>query len=393
MAEKRRRVLLVSSQPIQNDVTIRLLSEQPGLDVLTAYCSLPDKKMWKDAEHLNKEVFDTPLLQGYRWTSVANWSPAPGLGKFYGLINPGLVRLVTKADCCVVFGHSYVSFWLAVATAKLLRKPLLLTTDATHIGAAGGAGFKTRLKRKVLPFLYNRVAGLVLVPSTASRNFLLSVGVKRERVVVTPYAVDNDHIAAVAASSDRARVRGEWGIPAEAPVAVFCAKFIPRKRPQDAIRAFAGARVPGSFLLMVGDGPLTETLKRETERLGVSERVRFTGLVKYSRLPEVYAAADALVFTSEHEPYGLPVNEAMVCGIPAIVSDRVGAGLDLVREGETGFTYPCGDVEALSLLLRAGLSDPARLKMMGAAARSRMRNWSPRDNAEATAGAIRSIVV
>src|SRR6266404_3368904 len=110
-------------------------------------------------------------------------------------------------------------------------------------------------------------------------------------------------------------------------------------------------------------------------------------MVKYSRLPEFYAASDVLVFPSEHEPYGLPVNEAMICGVPVIASDRVGAAQDLIREGETGFTYPCGDVDRLATILREILVADALRQRMGEAARLRMLTWSAKENAEATLAA------
>jgi glycosyltransferase involved in cell wall biosynthesis len=154
------------------------------------------------------------------------------------------------------------------------------------------------------------------------------------------------------------------------------------------LKAFALANVSGSYLLMVGDGPLAESLRAEAEELGIIDRVRFPGLVKYSRLPEFYASSDVLIFPSEHEPFGLPVNEAMICGIPAIVSDRVGAGYDLVEDGKTGYVYTCGDVEALSEILRRVLCDRELRERMGRQARERMKSWSPRVNAEATILAV-----
>lgn len=381
--------LLVSSQPIQNAASLQMMARDTRLDVLTAYCSLPDAKLWRDPEHLTKEAFDLPMLDGYSWVRVSNYSPLPRLGKFYGLINPGIIRLVAKSDCCIIYGHAYISFWLAIATAKLLGKSLLLGTDATSLQSHyGGSNWKSSLKKKVFPFLYNHIADLVLVPSTAAKRFICSLGVAEERVALTPYVVDNEAIAAIAAATNRKKIRAEWQIPEDATVAVFCAKFLPRKRPQDALQAFAQANAPNSYLVMVGDGPVWDSLQSEAEQLGIKDRVRFIGLVKYSHLPEVYAASDVLVFPSEHEPYGLPVNEAMICGIPAIVSDRVGAGIDLVENDKTGFVYPCGDVDALAAVLRRVLSDRERLKRMGEAARQRIANWSPRENAEATILAV-----
>jgi glycosyltransferase involved in cell wall biosynthesis len=233
---------------------------------------------------------------------------------------------------------------------------------------------------------------MVLVPSTASKRFICSLGVAEDRIVITPYVVDNDYIASVASNTSRDGVRDQWQVPASAVVALFCAKFIPRKRPQDALQAFARAKVPNSYLVMVGEGPLADSLKEETRQLGIEEQVRFPGLIKYSRLPEAYAASDVLVFPSEHEPYGLPINEAMICGTPAIASDRVGAVYDLVEDGKTGFAYPCGDVEALSVILRRVFLDRELLKELGDAARMRMQSWSPRENAEATVRAVKKAI-
>ena len=363
-------MLLVSSQPIQNAATLQLMAQDPRVEILTAFCSLPDPRLWRGPENLTKEAFDIPMLDGYPWKQVRNYSPSPRLGKFYGLINPGVIKLVSSYDCCVVYGHAYISFWLAICTAKLLGKPVLLGTDATYIDPHnGGRAWKASLKKKVLPFLYNRVADLVLVPSTASKRFICSLGVKEERVALTPYVVDNDYIAAAAARADRKKTREGLQVPDGAVVAMLCAKFLPRKRPQDAVEAFARANVEGSYLVMVGDGPLADSLRDQAARLGIAERVRFTGLVKYSHLAEIYVASDVLLFPSEHEPYGLPVNEAMICGIPAIVSDRVGAAYDLVENGKTGYVYPCGDLAALEAILRQVLPDRELLKEMGGHAR------------------------
>ncbi len=106
----------------------------------------------------------------------------------------------------------------------------------------------------------------------------------------------------------------------------------------------------------------------------------------------MYAASDILVLPSEYEPFGLVVNEAMLCRCPVIVSDRVGARFDLVREGETGFVFPCGDSDALVAALLQALRDRARLRRMGEAARERMSSWSPSDYTNALVEAVSNAV-
>ncbi|HXM05101.1 MAG TPA: glycosyltransferase, partial [Chthoniobacterales bacterium] len=171
------------------------------------------------------------------------------------------------------------------------------------------------------------------------------------------------------------------------PVVLFCAKLQAWKRPQDVLRAFARANSPNAYLVFVGDGALRLTLESEAKSLGIGGRVRFLGFVNQSGLPETYGAADILVLASEYEPFGVVVNEAMLCGCPVIVSDRVGARFDLVRDGETGFVFPMGDVGALSALLEV-LQSPERLKRIGEAARKRMAGWSPVQNLEAVVMAL-----
>jgi glycosyltransferase involved in cell wall biosynthesis len=156
--------------------------------------------------------------------------------------------------------------------------------------------------------------------------------------------------------------------------------------------AFARAKVNDSYLVFAGDGPLKPALEEEAARLGILERVRFLGFVNQSSLPAVYSAADLLILPSEHEPFAVVVNEAMLCGCAVAVSDRVGARFDLVRPGENGFVFRCGEIEELAGILREALADRPRLRQMGAAARERMRDWSPAQNIEAFLSAMEKAV-
>jgi glycosyltransferase involved in cell wall biosynthesis len=156
----------------------------------------------------------------------------------------------------------------------------------------------------------------------------------------------------------------------------------------DLLHAFA--RVPSvqAYLVFAGDGPLRRSLEAEAQSLQVADRVRFLGFVNQSGLPEAYCAADILALPSEYEPFGVVVNEAMLCGCCAVVSDRVGARFDLVREGETGFVYPVGDVDALARILGSLVADRSAAKRFGDAARRRMETWSPQLGIDKTIEAV-----
>ena len=118
--------------------------------------------------------------------------------------------------------------------------------------------------------------------------------------------------------------------------------------------------------------------------------MRFLGFMNQTELPAVYRAADVLVLPSAFEPFGLVVNEAFACGTPAIASDACGCVEDLIVEGETGFSFPSGDVAALADRLR-WIQDPGARERMAAGARARISEWGPEANLEASVAVFREL--
>jgi glycosyltransferase involved in cell wall biosynthesis len=123
--------------------------------------------------------------------------------------------------------------------------------------------------------------------------------------------------------------------------------------------------------------------------------VTFAGFLNQSEIVRAYVAADCLVLPSDAgETWGLVVNEAMACGLPAIVSDQVGCGPDLVTEGVTGSIFPMGDLGALAQRLITFSGNPAALRAMGANARERVCSQYSVDRAVAgTMAAIDAVTV
>jgi glycosyltransferase involved in cell wall biosynthesis len=95
-----------------------------------------------------------------------------------------------------------------------------------------------------------------------------------------------------------------------------------------------------------------------------------------------------MVISSRYEPFGLVVNEAMLCGCPVVSSDKVGAVRDLIVPGQTGFVYPCGDVRALAAVLQRALADSAGLAAISGAARARIESWCPGASVAALVDAV-----
>ena len=149
---------------------------------------------------------------------------------------------------------------------------------------------------------------------------------------------------------------------------------------------------PDIHLLVTGTGELMQ----EAEEM-VSTRklpVTFTGFLNQTEITHAYVAGDCLVLPSDYgETWGLVVNEAMVCGLPAIVSDRVGCGPDLVINGVTGLVYPFGDIKALADHLVTMASDhETRCKMGQAAKENVLNNYTVERAVAMTLNAILSVL-
>ncbi len=391
---RRRRIVILASHVIQySSPLFRRMAQDPRLDLQIAYCTLQGATPSIDPEFGVEVKWDTSVLDGYPWVHLPNRSPTPGLGRFFGLFNPGVWGLIRKShfDAAILPGYFYFTAWIAIAAAKWNGTPIIFVTDSHSLRSWNTQSpWKLRFKKWLVRRIFS-LGNAIMVSSSGGLEYMESLGFSNDRIFLVPTAVDNDWWTEQASRVDRAAVRANWKIPQDATVAVFCAKLQQWKGPMDLLEAFAQANVPNSYLVYAGDGPEKGNLERKATELGLSDHVKFLGFVNQSQLPSAYCASDFLVLPSLFEPFGLVVNEAMLCGLPAIVSDRVGAKFDLVRSEENGYVFPAGNVDALAAILRQILQDPTKIALMGASARQRMKTWSPTEYVDSIVRAIGEI--
>jgi glycosyltransferase involved in cell wall biosynthesis len=363
------------------------MSQQPEIKLQVAYCSLRGANASYDPEFNTTVQWDVPLLDGYDWVEVANLSS--GADGFWGLNNPGLWKLIRRGSFDAVIcltGYIRASFWIAYF-ASLGRTAFIFGTDASSLVPRNFSSWKVGLKKRLWPGLF-RLADQVVVSSSGGVQLMRSLGIPADRITLTPFVVDNEWWSMQSARTNRMTVRKGWGVAPHEFVVLFCAKLQPWKRPTDLLRAFAIAQLSNTVLVFAGDGPLRSELEREATSLGIANRVRFLGFVNQSQLPGVYTAADLMVLPSDYEPFAVVVNEAACCGCPVAASDRVGAARDLIAPVNPHLIYPCGNIVALTDLLRAVFAKPAQLRELGDAARRRMDSWAPRNNIAASIDAV-----
>jgi glycosyltransferase involved in cell wall biosynthesis len=391
MGQNTIRVLAIASHPVQYMSQIfRRLSARPDVELSVVYLSLGGAEATYDPGFGTTVKWDIPLLDGYEWTHVPPSEHRPN--SILRTRNGRLWKLIRKGqfDAALCFtGYRCSAFWTALLAAKLSRTGFLFGTDSIALAPRDGKEWKKAIKTFFWPLLY-RLADQVIVPSSGSRDLMLSLGLRTDRVTVTPYSVDNDWWLRQASLADRTATRSAWNVSPDSTVVLFCAKLQPWKRPLDLLYAFGKADIPGGVLAYAGEGPMRSRIESEARILGISDRIRFLGFVNQSGLPAVYCGADLMVLPSEYEPFGVVVNEAMCCGCPVVSTDNVGAARDLIAPIRPSFVYPCGDVEALAAILRS--ADPALLKNLRPVYRGHILGWSPEQNVSATIHAIRQAI-
>jgi len=259
--------------------------------------------------------------------------------------------------------------------------------------------WKEMLKRRIVN-LYSTA----LVGGQRHIDYLVKLGMPRERIFTGYDVVDNEYFRqrAEEVRSQRSEVRQKYGLPENYFLA--SARFIPKKNLPRLIRAYSeyrqlcrasvsdaerseGAGNPPSpslrrtgtpwDLVLLGDGPLRQTLNSQLSTLNLQAHVHLPGFKQYDELPVYYALAKAFVHASTTEQWGLVVNEAVASGLPVIVSDRCGCVPELVNGN--GFTFDPFDEQELAerLSQMASLSDDERKSLSDASYRI-SANFAPK---------------
>ena len=343
------RVAVVASHPIQYQAPwFRSLSALVDLTVF--FCH---RQTAEDQARAGFDVafdWDVPLLDGYRHEWLRNISARPGVESFRGCDTPQLATLLTRDsfDVCIVTGWYLKSYLQAIRSSRRHGLPVLVRGDSQLKGPR--SALKSAAKYVPYRLMLRRIDGHLHV-GRANADYLRYYGVDDSRMFFAPHFVENDRFAAAAADARMtgADVEARHRVTSQenATVFVFAGKFVSRKRPADFIEAIRQARIRGAQVagLMVGSGPEESALRNMAAGLPV----HFAGFKNQSEIATWYAAADFIVLPSDgRETWGLVVNEAMAAGLPAIVSDEVGCGPDLVTPGETGWVFRTGDSMALA---------------------------------------------
>ena len=266
-------------------------------------------------------------------------------------VTPGLFRELRKIqpDVVVVSGWSTFASQAAVAWCRAHRVPYVMHVESHDLDPR--------------PQWRRAVKGSVATPAIRGARSVLAVG---------------------SAASDSVTARGARNVRIFANT-IDVDRWIERadtleRPPHDGVVVLSvGRDIPDKAF---------DVLERACAQAGVRLDHVSDGLSE-GELAHRYVAADVFALLSRREPWGVVVNEAAASGLPLVLSDRVGAARDLLRNGENGFLVPVDDVDATADALERLAADADLRRRMGERSRELVREWGYEPSVEAFVAAVR----
>jgi glycosyltransferase involved in cell wall biosynthesis len=311
------------------------------------------------------------------------------VGGYHLLLNRGLAASLRRArpDAIICGGYNYLASWQTLWWARRNRVPLLLWSESTLADRRNRHRLIEFLKRQ---FMKNCQA--FVVAGKSSQEYVRKFGAADTSIFMAPDAVDTEFFAARAAEvgEERETCRQSLGLPPR--FFLFVGRLVQEKGVFDLLHAYSALpedvrRAIG--LVFAGDGVDRNRLEREAAPLAAGA-VKFPGFIQREALPDYYALADAFVFPTHSDPWGLVVNEAMACSLPIICSQAAGCAADLVTDGWNGRLVRAQDMSQLQSALFELAQDADLRQRMGANSWERIQLYSPAACAAGLASATQS---
>ena len=270
-----------------------------------------------------------------------------------------------QPDAILYERHAYFMF-MGVLLGKWLKRPVVLEVNELAGFTRARGLIMERLARTIDEWMFSRASHILCV-SRVLADEVRQRGARSERVHVLPNAIDpNRFRSSRSEPSLRSRLDLEGSI-----VIGHVGLFYRWDRLDALIEAVKSIRAghPEMKVLLVGDGPETENLKRTVVRLGMEREVVFPGPVTRNEVPAYIDAMDICVLPDSNA-FGSPIAlfEFMAMGKPCIVPD-LGPMRDVIDDGVTGIMFPRGDYEALKIALLMLVEDSVLRKRLGARAK------------------------
>ena len=276
-----------------------------------------------------------------------------------------LARYIRRNLIQIVHSYGFYSNVFSVPAARIAGASIIVASIRDR------GDILTPAQRRIQQWAC-RLADCVLVNAEAIRQTLIEQGYRRDNIVV----IRNGIVLSRFGKKEKgATLRRELGLPPSAPLVVVFSRLNRMKGVEYFLDAAAllAARFPEVRFLIVGDGAGRSELEAHAGRLGLAERVTFTGF--RTDVPDLLPEAAISVLPSLSEGLSNSLLESMASGVP-VVAARVGGNPEIVEHDISGLLVPARDPAALAGAIGSLLQDPQLAARLGEAGRRRVTGIS-----------------
>ncbi len=270
--------------------------------------------------------------------------------------------------------------WLVTYAAKSLKNaydiPIVATIHATEAGRNSGIHDDTQRYINDTEWLLTYEATEVIVNSNFMKNDLQRLfGLPYDKINVIPNGINLNNFTGIERDYD---FRRQYAMDNE-KIILYVGRLVYEKGIQHLIAAMPKilSNYHDAKLVIAGKGGMIDELKAETSSLGLDNKVYFTGYMDSKKVQKMYKCADVAVFPSTYEPFGIVALEAMLAGVPTVVSD-VGGLDEIVTHGVDGMKSYAGNSNSIADSVTALLYDHQLATNISKKARQKVKeqfNW------------------
>lgn len=249
--------------------------------------------------------------------------------------------------------------WLVTYAAKSLKNayniPIVATIHATEAGRNSGIHDETQRYINDTEWLLTYEATEVIVNSNYMKNEIQRLfGLPFDKINVIPNGINLSNFTGIERDYE---FRRKYAMDNE-KIILYVGRLVYEKGIQNLIAAMPKilSNYHDAKLIIAGRGGMIDELRAEASNLGLNDKVYFTGYLDSKQVQKMYKCADVAVFPSTYEPFGIVALEAMLAGVPTVVSD-VGGLNEIVNHGVDGMKSYAGNPNSIADSVTALLYD------------------------------------
>ena len=257
------------------------------------------------------------------------------------------------------FDVIHVHDWLVTYAAKSLKNaydiPIVATIHATEAGRNSGIHDETQRYINDTEWLLTYEATEVIVNSNYMKNEIQRLfGLPFDKINVIPNGINLSNFTGIERDYD---FRRQYAMDNE-KIILYVGRLVYEKGVQHLIAAMPKilSNYNDAKLIIAGRGGMMDELRAEASNLGLNDKIYFTGYLNSKQVQKMYKCADVAVFPSTYEPFGIVALEAMLAGVPTVVSD-VGGLDEIVTHGVDGMKSYAGNANSIADSVTALLYD------------------------------------